>query len=352
VMTTSTAAREPAPGFSAWIAMALFFALAIGGLFYVKWSPYYAKAFIAAQDHTLGPSILSGNVAASPGVGWQAGLAYSIAYLKSIWQALLLGLAVAAGINAWLPRATFGRLFAGSKGPLRATAFAIPSMMCTCCCAPIAVGMVESGAGAASAIIYWLANPVLNPAALVFIGFVLGWQWTALRLVLGVALVFIVGHLAARFVPADWRPPGARIEPHGSNPFLVAWGSAFIRLAVRLIPEYLVLVFALGMVRAWFFPEVTTSIGHAAWLVAPLAAAGTLFVIPTAGEVPIIQVFQQFGLGGAGAAALLITLPAVSLPSLFMLGRALPWRAIVVLGLGTFIFGLLAAAAAATLGFS
>ena len=165
MMTTPTAAREPASGFSAWIAIALFFAVAIGGLFYVKWSPYYAKAFIAAQDHTLGASILSGNAAAPPGVSWQAGLAYSIAYLKSIWQALLLGLVVAAGIKAWLPRAIFGRLFAGSKGPLRATAFAIPSMMCTCCCAPIAVGMIESGAGAGSAIVYWLANPVLNPAA-------------------------------------------------------------------------------------------------------------------------------------------------------------------------------------------
>ena len=146
-MTTPTAAREPASGFSAWIALALFFAVAIGGLFYVTWSPYYAKAFIAAQDHTLGASILSGNAAAPPGVSWQAGLAYSFAYLKSIWQALLLGLAVAAGIKAWLPRATFGRLFAGSKGSLPATAFAIPSMMCTCCCAPIAVGMIESGAG-------------------------------------------------------------------------------------------------------------------------------------------------------------------------------------------------------------
>jgi hypothetical protein len=333
--------------------MLLFFALAIGGLFYVKWSPYYAKAFIAAQDHTLGPSIVSGNLAAPPGVGWQAGVAYSIAYLKAIWQALLLGLALASAIEAWLPRATLGRLFAGSKGSLRATAFALPSMMCTCCCAPIAVGMIESGAGAASALVYWLANPVLNPAALVFIGFVLGWKWAALRLVLGMGLVFVVGQMAARFVPSDWRPAGVPMQTNGPNRhFLLAWGSAFIRLAVRLIPEYLVLVFALGMARAWFFPEMTPSIGHAGWLVPVLAAAGTLFVIPTAGEVPIIQVLQHFGLGSAGAAALLITLPAVSLPSLAMLGRALPWRAVVALGLGTFLFGLFAAAVAAALGFS
>jgi uncharacterized membrane protein YraQ (UPF0718 family) len=73
-------------------------------------------------------------------------------------------------------------------------------------------------------------------------------------------------------------------------------------------------------------------------------------VIPTAGEVPIIQVLQQFGLGAAGAAALLITLPAVSLPSLAMLGRALPMRALIVLGSGTFVFGLFASVAAVALG--
>ena len=211
--------------------------------------------------------------------------------------------------------------------------------------------MLESGAGAASALVYWLANPVLNPAALVFIGFVLGWQSAALRLAVGVALVFIVADLAARFVSPDWRPAGALSRPPDANRhFLLAWGSAFIRLAVRLIPEYAVLVFAL--VRAWFFPAMTPDIGHALWLTPALAAAGTLFVIPTAGEVPIIRVLQQFGLGGAGAAALLITLPTVGLPSLAMFARALPLRAIVVLGLGTFIFGLFAAAAAVALGIS
>jgi uncharacterized membrane protein YraQ (UPF0718 family) len=166
-----------------------------------------------------------------------------------------------------------------------------------------------------------------------------------------VALVFVIANLAARFVSPDWKPPGAALRPDNTGgPLLLAWGDGFLRLAVRLVPEFAVLVFALGMTRAWFFPELTPAIGHSFWLAPVLAAAGTLFVIPTAGEVPIIQVLQQSGLGGASAAALLITLPAVSLPSLAMLGRALPLRVLIVLAFGTFVFGVFAAAAAAALG--
>src|SRR6516164_10488238 len=350
-MITPFATRAAVSRFSSWGGVAVFFALAIVGLFYVKWSPYYAKAFVAAQDHTLGASIVSGNLPTSPEVSLQAGFAYSIAYFKEIWQALVLALALGAGIEVLLPRARLSQFFTGSKGPLRATAFAIPSMMCTCCGAPIAVGMIETGAGASSALLYWLANPVLNPAVLVFIGFVLGWQWAALRLFVGMALVFVIANLAARFVSTDWHPPGAAIRPDNTNqPLLLAWGDGFLRLGVQLVPGYAVLVFALGMIRAWFFPELTPAIGNSFWLAPVLAAGGRLFVIPTAGEVPIIQILQQFGLGGSGAAALLITLPAVSLPSLAMLGRALPMRALIVLAFGTFVFGLLAAVAAATLG--
>src|SRR5262249_16296708 len=111
--------------------------------------------------------------------------------------------------------------------------------------------------------------------------------WAALRLFVGVALVFVIANLAARFVSIDWHPPGAAIRPdNAKRPLFLAWGDGFLRLAVRLVPEYAVLVFALGMIRAWCFPEMTPEIGHSFWLAPVRAAAGTLFVIPTAGEVP------------------------------------------------------------------
>jgi len=56
--------------------------------------------------------------------------------------------------------------------------------------------------------------------------------------------------------------------------------------------------------------------------------AGCLFVIPTAAEIPIIQTMMMAGMGTAPALALLITLPAVSLPSLIMLRKSFPAKAL------------------------
>ena len=91
------------------------------------------------------------------------------------------------------------------------------------------------------------------------------------------------------------------------------WLAGFFRLAASLVPEYLVLILLLGAVRAWFFPQPLQ--GHVVingfWSMLMLASAGTLFAIPTASEIPIIQTMMATGLGVAPAAALLVTLPTI-----------------------------------------
>jgi uncharacterized membrane protein YraQ (UPF0718 family) len=63
------------------------------------------------------------------------------------------------------------------------------------------------------------------------------------------------------------------------------------------------------------------------WVIA-MAVAGCLFVIPTAAEIPIVQTMMLAGMGTAPALALLITLPAISLPSLVMLRKSFPAKAL------------------------
>jgi len=88
-------------------------------------------------------------------------------------------------------------------------------------------------------------------------------------------------------------------------------------------------------------PEVNPVWGHSILAIIMLAITGTLFVIPTAGEIPVIQTLMAFGLGAGPAAALLITLPAVSLPSLLIIKRAFPTRVLVLVGTVVVVFGII-----------
>lgn len=219
----------------------------------------------------------------------------------------------------------------------------------------MALGLRKNGCSTGAALAYWLGNPILNPATMIFMGFVLGWHWVALRAVVGVVLVLGVAYLVELVLPAE-EAPGALRAVVGEGAAAVGgsmwsrWIRSLWQLAVGLIPEYLVLVLVLGATRAWLFPTVTPGATGALWTVG-LAVAGTLFVIPTAGEIPIVQTLMKFGLGVGPAAALLTTLPPVSLPSLAMLAKMLPLRVLVAVTGAVIALGLVSAAVAVWLGF-
>lgn len=220
------------------------------------------------------------------------------------------------------------------------------------------MGLREGRASVGATLAYWLGNTLLNPAVLVFMGFVLGWQWTALRLAVGVIVVFGVAHVASWLVRSEASRAQLTIAAvpaadaaEGELNLWLRWLRAFWRLSIRLVPEYLVLVLLLGAARAWLFPAATVTAGNSsAWTIA-VAVAGMLFVIPTAGEIPIVQTLMAFGLGVAPAAALLTTLPPVSLPSLVMVAKVFPLRVVLFVAVAVTVLGVLSGLAAVALGF-
>ena len=83
-----------------------------------------------------------------------------------------------------------------------------------------------------------------------------------------------------------------------------------------------------GAARVWLFPHADGAVDNSLlWIIGP-AIVGCLFVIPTAAEIPIVQTMMLAGMGAGPALALLMTLPAVSLPSLLMLNKAFSARAL------------------------
>jgi len=350
-MTTDAQKTNPAPQVAAFIA------IAVAGLLYVKWLPYYDRAFAAAAHHSIGSSILMGGATHAPAPSLDAAVGYALAYGKAIWKAMVLGLLLGSGVQALLPANWVNRLLGrtGFGSALAGGLLALPGMMCTCCAAPVVAGLRRQQATAGGAIAFWLGNSVLNPATLVFMGFVLGWRWTALRVALGIPMVFGLGYLANRMTSAREAAQAEAavvtlVAAPQEAPFL-RWLRLLAGMTLRLVPEYIVLVLLLGASRAWLFPAMGPEIGnHIGWIVA-FALAGAVFVIPTAGEVPIIQAMLALGVGVGPAAALLMTLPPISLPSAAMLARAFPPRILAMVAAGVVLFGLAGGAAAVALGF-
>jgi uncharacterized membrane protein YraQ (UPF0718 family) len=325
----------------------VFFTIAIAGLYYVKWQPYYDKAFVAAAHHAIGQSILMGKAASPPAFSWSAALGYAIAYGNAIWKAMVLGLLLGSAVQALLPAdwvtRVLGRVGLGSV--VAGGLLAMPGMMCTCCAAPVVVGLRQRQASPGGAVAFWLGNSVLNPATLIFMGFVLGWNWAGLRLALGVLMVFGLGYLVNLMTgitvhSAPEEQPIAATTDGESQGGFARWIAILARMTLVLVPEYVVLVLLLGATRAWLFPHVGPEIGNSIVWILAFAAAGTLFVIPTAGEVPIVQAMLALGVGEGPAAALLMTLAPISLPSLAMVAPSFRPRVLVTVTTAVIAFGI------------
>ena len=309
----------------------LFAIIFLIGVWYVKWDPYYHKAFLAASKHSIGDSIISGKASTPPVPSWTAAWSYSVNYFKSVWKAIILGLLLGSLVQVLLPKHWIPKIFgrANFKSTALAGVVGIPSMMCTCCAAPVVVGLRQKKASVGAALAYWLGNPVLNPATIIFMGFVLSWKFALLRIFAGIIMVFGIGYFANRWasdeeIPEDFISNDHNDEEQGN--MFKRWMKTLFPLIRDTIPAYFIVVLILGAVRAWLFPAIGAAWADSLLVVIGLAIAGTLFIIPTAGEIPIVQSLMAFGLGIGPGVALLMTLPAVSLPSLLMVRRVFPTK--------------------------
>jgi uncharacterized membrane protein YraQ (UPF0718 family) len=112
-------------------------------------------------------------------------------------------------------------------------------------------------------------------------------------------------------------------------------------MVLYIIPAYILSVLLMGAVRVWLFPHIGEAASNSLIAVIGFAIAGMLFVIPTAAEIPIIQTFMSFGLGGGPAAALLITLPSISLPSLILVAKSFPKKVLFFVAGSVVLLGIL-----------
>ncbi|MCH1625699.1 permease [Ferdinandcohnia quinoae] len=323
----------------------IFLLIVIAGLSYIKWFPYYDKAILASTTHSIGASIL-GDKADLPSASWDSAWSYALTYFKSVWKAAILGILLGSLLQVLLPTNWLLKML--GKKSFGSTAIggisSLPGMMCTCCAAPMAVGLRKKNVSVGASLAFWLGNPTLNPATLIFMTFVLSWKFTLLRLVFGIILTFGISYLANRFAPKTNTIDIDHMldtEKENADSFLIKWMNSLGSMLLYIVPAYLLSVLLMGAVRVWLFPHVSDAAANSIFTVILFAIAGMLFVIPTAAEIPIIQTFMSFGLGGGPAAALLLTLPSISLPSLLIVAKSYPKKVLIFVASSVVLLGIL-----------
>lgn len=184
---------------------------------------------------------------------------------------MILGLLLGSLVQVLIPRRWVEKFFGGLGfgSTFAAGVAALPSMMCSCCAAPVTVGLKNRSASNNASLAYFLAN-------------------------------------------------------------------------IDTIPAYVLFVALLGAFRAWLFPLIGSGLSDGLLAIIVLAVTGTMFVIPTAAEIPIVQSLMILGLGVGPAATLLVTLPAVSLPSLLIIKRAFSTKVLAFLAASVALVGVAA----------
>ena len=119
-----------------------------------------------------------------------------------VWWALVLGFAVSAIVQAWVPRERIEKALGGS-GPrpvALATILGAASSSCSYAAVAIAKSLFQKGASAASALAFQFASTNLVFELGIVIWILIGWQFTLAEFVGGLVLIMVMTALMRLFV--------------------------------------------------------------------------------------------------------------------------------------------------------
>jgi uncharacterized protein len=214
-----------------------------------------------------------------------------------------------------------------------------------------------------------IGAPMLNITTVVLAVALLPAPFAVTRIVAGLVVTILVTYTAARIADAWDRPQATRTSTqrtaHWWQPFagslrarhewiadatgvppvtpaqlLGAWLRSSGRIALLLVPT----LWIWSVVAAGIFQVLPSAFGNNFPSVVLAAVAGTFFMISTWSEIPMALQLIQSGIDGP-AAALLVVLPAISLPCMILLGDALRrFRVVALLSAGVILVGILAGA--------
>jgi uncharacterized protein len=130
------------------------------------------------------------------------GLEQSFLMAYEVWWALVLGFAISAIVQAWVPRARVESALSGS-GPgslAKATGLGAASSSCSYAAIAIAKSLFQKGASAVTALAFQFASTNLVWELGLVIWILIGWQFTLAEFVGGIVLIALMAILLRAFV--------------------------------------------------------------------------------------------------------------------------------------------------------
>ncbi len=142
-----------------------------------------------------------GDVLSTIGEGFKQ--SFLMAY--EVWWALVLGFAISAIVQAWVPRERIeGALSGSGPGPLaKATGLGAASSSCSYAAIAIAKSLFQKGASAATALAFQFASTNLVWELGLVLWVLLGWQFTLAEYLGGIAMIVLMALMLRLFVSPE-----------------------------------------------------------------------------------------------------------------------------------------------------
>ena len=302
--------------------------------------------------------------------GWGRPFAQATSFLLNVWHATMLGVLLSGLALTVLPvYLTLYMTRGGFTGSVFGAMFALPQPFCSCCSSVMAPSFVRRGASTTFLLSFIIGAPMLNVTTMLLAFALLPAPFAITRIASGVVVTVLVTYLVAR-ISHRWEGtnlPTPESTPAGGwmqraealylrlfdldriigrrrletpSQLVGTWLRASGRIALVLVPT----LWVWSVVASAMFQVLPSAFGNNLASVVLSAVVGTFFMISTWSEIPMALQLIQSGFSGP-AAALLVVLPAISLPCMMLLGGALQrFRVVALLSVGVMIVGIAAGA--------
>jgi hypothetical protein len=283
---------------------------------------------------------------------WEIPFLTLLQYLTKAWFCLGMAFLIAGAVQTFIPKEMIIKHL-GRRSPKAyfIAAFGGPLLsVCSCSIIPLFAAIKKRGAGLGPAVTFLLATPAINPAAIILTFSLIGWQFVVGRIILALSAAIITGVILEAVWTTEEEKAGTlsqlKVEYQEKHlnlkEDLKEWLLNVWDFVKKIFPLVLLGIFVIGIVKIFLTSEVISKyLGQGFWQIALASILGVVMYTPTLVEIPFVRELLILGMGTGPALAFLLTGPALSLPSMLGVSRAIRWKMVLNYAVIMWILGII-----------